>query len=298
MPTCAGQIEERESLIPASRPPTKAAGSRLGTWTGWRRAGAEAGAAIGRTLPTGRRPDRSRSRARTAPRPVRRDVARQTCGRTSTAAAHGNLPHTHPGGYWSGVYLRRRWHSRGPRWVGRSNFWTGARARPCMHRISVSRCKAARRRRQRGAAAEVCRLVLFPSWLLHQVRHRRRSRAHLHRLQSQPVGKNCASGVAGLGPLEVGRMRVMGIETTPRRDFVAVVEAPAGTQRRGARAKKSCPIPSTASSPSTAASAAWCRRSPRVPISSASTGWWRMRSPRPGLGWATSTALPRRAGRA
>ena len=65
-------------------------------------------------------------------------------------------------------------------------------------------------------------------------------------------------------------MRVLGIETSCDETAVAVVEAPAGGR---ARAAASWPTSSTASRPSIAASAAWCRRSPRAPISSASTGW-------------------------
>ena len=67
------------------------------------------------------------------------------------------------------------------------------------------------------------------------------------------------------------RMRVLGIETSCDETAVAVVEAPAAGDRR--RSAASSPMWSTASSPSIAASAAWCRRSPRAPISSGSTGW-------------------------
>ena len=79
-------------------------------------------------------------------------------------------------------------------------------------------------------------------------------------------------------------MRVLGIETSCDETAVAVVEAPAGTGCAG-RAR-SWPMSSTASSPSIAASAAWCRRSPRAPISSASTGWSTEALAEAGLGLA------------
>ena len=91
-------------------------------------------------------------------------------------SGHGNLPHTHPGAFWSGVYyVDDGGISADPSLGGALEFLDPRGAGPVMYAPHLG---FAMKGGLSGGANEVLqpkagRLVLFPSWLLHQVRHYR-----------------------------------------------------------------------------------------------------------------------------
>jgi uncharacterized protein (TIGR02466 family) len=91
-------------------------------------------------------------------------------------SGHGNLPHTHPGAFWSGVYyVDDGGIAADPSLGGALEFLDPRGAGPVMYAPHLG---FAMKGGLSGGANEVLqpkagRMVLFPSWLLHQVRHYR-----------------------------------------------------------------------------------------------------------------------------
>ena len=91
-------------------------------------------------------------------------------------SGHGNLAHTHPGAFWSGVYyVDDGGIAADPSLGGALEFMDPRGAAPVMYAPHLG---FAMKGGLSGGANEVLqpkagRMVLFPSWLLHQVRHYR-----------------------------------------------------------------------------------------------------------------------------
>ena len=124
-------------------------------------------------------------------KPGHRDVAAPTCGPTSTAAGHGNEFHSHPGSFWSGVYyVDDGGIAADPSLGGELEFMDPRGPGPAMYAPHLAFAMPARPvgRRQRDGAAQgrppgdVPGLAAAPGAALSRQR-----RAHLHRLQPQPV---------------------------------------------------------------------------------------------------------------
>jgi len=103
-------------------------------------------------------------------------------------SGHGNEFHSHPGGYWSGVYYVddggiadvRRWAASSSSWIRADRC---PRSMPASRRRHAGRLKAGA---NEAVIPKAGRLVMFPS-CCHQCGPIAAIGAHLHRLQSHRV---------------------------------------------------------------------------------------------------------------
>ena len=183
--------------IPARSIPTSAAGSPTGTWTAGAALPAIKLLAIGRNTANRITTDRQGQ-------PV--SIAwKANMWANINRTGHGNEFHSHPGSFWSAVYyVDDGGIDADPALGGELEFMDPRGPGPAMYAPQLAFGSAGL---SVGANETVRpksgRLVMFPAWLLHQVRpYKAQRRAHLHRLQSQPV--------TDIGPYRRRRRRRLG----------------------------------------------------------------------------------------